>query len=265
MGRRKEHKQQYANYGYGYMGFHGGHGGQVIYKAKPKLPSVSFTCTQKATEKLKFWIDRSTGEFGGFGVVENLEKPFEITDFALVAQRTGAGHADLDDLAVAKYYHKMVKKGLQPHQFGRIWFHTHGGSGSWGPRPSDDDDNTFAKAFGKCSWAVMLIFNDSYSSYAELYSQAGKQANVHNFKITVELWEKPLPAKQQKWADEFDANVRKKPRVVSTPAIATNGNTKIMGHLDRPIAGALTEDEKEYLDLLSKHYHAYPEGSFDNE
>ncbi len=197
------------------MGF-GGHGGALYPPRRQirKMPDVVFTATKDASEKLKFWIDMSFGEFGGFAVTADPNDRFKITDFIILPQTASGGHADLDNMAIAKYTCKMVKSGLQPNQFSRIWFHTHGGSGYFGPHSSTDDDNTFVRAFGQCDWSVMLIFNDAYSVYMEL--QNNKAHNI-GWEIGFEFWEKPLSKKHQGWADEFDDNVRHGARVCLKP------------------------------------------------
>ncbi len=262
--KNKKGKPWQGGVGFARHAYYGGNHKGVytpIQRIRPKMPHIAFTCTKTASEKLKFWIDRSSGEFGGFGITGDAEQRFLITDFVLVPQRTGTGHADLDNGAIADYYYDMVKKGLQPHQFGRIWFHTHLGSSGW-VRPSGDDDNTFAKAFTDGDWAMMLVLNQAYCNYAELYTAKGES---HYFQIVFKFWEKPLTAQKKKWADEYDGCVKKIGRIYTPPVYNSpvtqppqktglisrikSGTEKLHDYLSRiqPDGIGLSDDELAYL------------------
>lgn len=222
MNRKNKDKAWWQKKGFGFAGHSTGHhfgANQVVIKPLPKLPSIKFACTKTASEKLKFWLDMATGEFGGFGITADEKQPFLITDFVLVPQAAGAGHTDLDDEGIADHVYNMVKKrNLQPFQCARIWFHKHpGDSAYFGPSPSGDDKATFKRCFCEGDWGAMLIFNGAYLSYAELYTVKGK---AHNHIISFDFWTKPLTKNQQAWTNEFDACVRKEARtVVIVPVI----------------------------------------------
>ncbi len=234
---------------------------------RPILKDVVFTATKEASEKLKYWIDMSDGEFGGMGVCANPDDLKSITDFCLIPQKAGWGHNDFDDGAMADYFVRMAKKGLQPKQFARIWFHTHPGNSSYPPSPSGDDDNTFVKAFGQCDWAAMLILNKGYASILEI--QGGK-GTIQYWEAVFKFWEKPLPKKQQGWKDEFDLCVRDEPRkgagqnliqlgnLATVPTVSgftgriTHAAKKVLGHAypATPLYPNLTKGEQEYLAAL---------------
>lgn len=273
MSRKNKGKKQWqGGVGFAQHTYYGGnHKGLFtpIQRIRPKMPSIIFTCTKTASEKLKFWIDRSSGEFGGFGITGDTEQRFLITDFVLVPQRTGAGHADLDNGAIADYYYDMVKKGLEPHQFGRIWFHTHLGSGDW-VRPSGGDDDTFQQAFTDGDWAMMLVLNQAYCNYAEIYTAKG---NSHYFQIVFKFWEKPLTVQKKKWADEYDSCVKKVARIftppVYTPPVTQppkgagllsrikSGTEKLHEYLSNagPADEGLSDSEARYLENLERKGH----------
>jgi hypothetical protein len=70
-----------------------------------------------------------------------------------------------DDEAVAELFDELVDRGLRPHRFGRIWIHTHPGDS---PLPSPTDEETFARCFSRCDWAVMFIVSQTEQAYARL-------------------------------------------------------------------------------------------------
>jgi hypothetical protein len=253
MSRKNKNRHIKPWWWYGNKDNHGGghhfNANQVVVKPLPRLPSIKFTCTKTASEKLKFWLDMADGEFGGFGITADEKQPFLITDFVLVAQAAGAGHTDLDDEGIADHLYNMYKKrGLQPFQCARIWFHKHPGNNAYyGPSPSGDDKATFKRCFCEGDWAAMLIFNGAYNSYAELYTVKGK---AHNHIIGFEFWTKPLTKNQQAWTDEFSACVREEARTVAiVPVILPpKGNqgaiiTRPCAAISRPILPDTIDDD----------------------
>lgn len=88
----------------------------------------------------------------------------------LVQQETGPAFVRFDDLAVAELFERQIDAGRQPAEFGRIWIHTHPGDC---PRPSFVDEETFARGFGRCDWAVIAILACGGASYARLRWNVG--------------------------------------------------------------------------------------------
>lgn len=208
-----------ANTGYcGAAGFQGdradGFGfGQTF--GRPKLKSLSLVITQQAKQKIQFWLDIADGEFAGFGISGDIKDPLRITDFVLLDQRTGGAHADLDDVAIALHYNDMAKAGLQPVQSGRIWFHTHP-FGVNKPSSSPGDDDTFKTAFGDMKWSVMLVFSDNAgAAYAEIQipSKVLGQSIPNLYELDILYESDVTDAEAAKLSAEFDAHVRKAPRI----------------------------------------------------
>ena len=134
---------------------------------RPRNPTLRFTPT--AWAKLEFFCHRGDTEIGGFGV-SPANDPLLIEDFITVHQRVSAVTVAFDDTAVADFYDQQVDLGRQPHQFSRIWCHTHPGDS---PNPSSTDEDTFARVFGGCDWAVMFILAKGGKTYARLRFNVG--------------------------------------------------------------------------------------------
>jgi proteasome lid subunit RPN8/RPN11 len=129
-------------------------------------PTIRFTPT--AWAKLLWLRDRGDTEIGGFGIT--IADPLRIEDVVLVAQQTSLVTVAFDDAAVAEFFEQQVDQGRRPEQFARIWIHTHPGNS---PRPSPTDEETFARVFGRCDWAVMLILARGGATFARLEWHVG--------------------------------------------------------------------------------------------
>ena len=88
-----------------------------------------------------------------------------VEDVRLVRQTCDWASVAFDDAAVADFFDEQVDAGRQPEEFGRIWVHTHPGDSAG---PSLTDEETFARVFGGCDWAVMLILARAARRYARL-------------------------------------------------------------------------------------------------
>jgi len=131
--------------------------------------------------KLMLFLHIGDTEVGGFGISrgggedgDELDLLY-LEDFATVRQRVTAISVALDDAAVADYFDDRVDAGLPPARFGRVWVHTHPGDS---PDPSMTDEETFARVFGTCDWAVMLIVSRTGRTYCRLSFSAGPGGTV---------------------------------------------------------------------------------------
>ena len=120
--------------------------------AKPKL---RFSPT--AWAKLLYLRDRGDTEVGGFAISAAGDLLL-VTDVQLVKQFCTAMSVKFDDPAVADFFDQQVDGGLRPEQFARIWVHTHPGNS---PLPSQTDEATFDRVFGRAEWAVMFILREA--------------------------------------------------------------------------------------------------------
>jgi len=130
--------------------------------------------TPYACAKLLFLRDAGPTEIGGFGISASGD-PLLVEDVRLVRQQCDWANVAFDDAAVAEYFDEQVDLGRAPAEFGRVWIHTHPGDS---PAPSSTDEATFARVFGACDWAVMLILAAGGASYARLQFSAGPGGSV---------------------------------------------------------------------------------------
>jgi hypothetical protein len=155
--------------------------------------------TPWAWAKLLQLRDAGPGEVGGFGIASR-DDLLLVEDVQLVRQTVDWTSVVFDDAAVADYFDRQVDAGLSPERFGRIWIHTHPGRSA---EPSAVDEETFARVFGRCDWAVMAIVARSGATYARLAFGAGPGGAVE---LPVEVdFEAPFAgADREAWQEEFE-------------------------------------------------------------
>jgi hypothetical protein len=130
-------------------------------------PSLRFSPT--AWAKLLYLRDLGDTEVGGFGIM-TADDLLLIDDVQLVRQACTGASVAFDDLAVANFFDEQVDQGRKPEQFGRIWVHTHPGNS---PEPSQVDEETFCRVFGRTDWALMFVLARGGASYARLRFHVG--------------------------------------------------------------------------------------------
>ncbi len=134
---------------------------------KPRRSVLRFTPT--AWSKLLFLRDRGETEIGGFGI-SAAEELLRIEDVVLVPQQASLASVAFDDAAVADFFDGQIDQSRRPEQFARIWIHTHPGHD---PSPSPLDEATFARVFGRCDWALMVIVARGGAAYVRLQWHVG--------------------------------------------------------------------------------------------
>ncbi len=138
-----------------------------IQHKTPHTPRLRFTPT--AWAKLHYLCHRGDTEIGGFGV-STADDLLLVEELFVPEQKTTSVTVAFDDESIADFYEDQVAAGRKPEQFGRIWIHTHPGNC---PSPSSVDEETFARVFGGCDWAVMFILARGGKTYARLRFNAG--------------------------------------------------------------------------------------------
>ena len=167
---------------------------------KRRRPSLRFCPT--AWAKLLFLRDRGATEVGGFGLAPAADLLY-VEEIRLVRQQCTAVSVSFDDLAVAGFFEEQVDGGRTPEQFARIWIHTHPGAC---PLPSAVDEETFARVFGRCDWAVMFILAQEGQAYCRLQFRQGPGGA---FEIPVRVdFRRDFPhTDHEAWAQEYAATV----------------------------------------------------------
>ncbi|HUQ69379.1 MAG TPA: hypothetical protein VM165_07650 [Planctomycetaceae bacterium] len=123
-----------------------------------------------------------------------------MEDVALVPQGTTGVSVAFDDVAVAEFFEDQVDQGRRPEQFARIWMHTHPGDC---PLPSRTDEETFARVFGGCDWAVMLILARGGATYARLEWHVGPQGALL-MPVAVDYRRPFAGSDEAAWGAEYD-------------------------------------------------------------
>jgi len=97
-----------------------------------------------------------------------------------------------------------VDAGRRPEQFARIWLHTHPGDS---PQPSGTDEETFARAFGGCDWAVMFVIARTGKTYARLRFNTGPGGQI-SIPVEVDCTRPFGPSDQEAWEAEYKAHIK---------------------------------------------------------
>jgi hypothetical protein len=172
-------------------------------EVKPKRqrpPALRFSPT--AWAKLLYFRDESDNEIGGFGISQADDLLF-VREFATVKQQVTAVSVRFDDIAVADFFDQQVDLGRKPQQFARIWCHTHP---SDCPQPSSIDEETFARVFGGCDWAVMFILAQNDKTYARISFNVGPGGQVL-IPVAVDYSDDFGATDKQAWDVEYQANI----------------------------------------------------------
>ena len=159
--------------------------------------------TPWAWAKLVYLRDLGNTEIGGFGITP-ADDLLLVEDVVLVPQRCSAITVVFDDDAVADYFDQQIDLGRKPEQFARVWVHSHPGSSA---RPSQTDEATFRRVFGRCDWAVMAILARGGQTYARLRFSTGPGASLA-IGNRVD-YRRPFAASDfDQWAAEYEACVQ---------------------------------------------------------
>jgi len=173
-------------------------------KIKDKQPQkLALRFSPTAWAKLLYFRDKSDNEISGFGITQP-EDLLCVKEFVTVKQQVTAVSIKLDDEAVADFFDQQVDLGGKPEQFARIWLHTHPGNS---PGPSIIDEETFARVFGGCDWAVMFILAQNDKTYARLSFNVGPGGQVL-IPVEIDYSCDFGPANRQLWDTEYQANVK---------------------------------------------------------
>ena len=190
-------------------------------------PRLRFT--PYAWAKLLYLRDAGPTEVAGFGI-SAADDLLLVEDVRLIGQRCARTTVELDDAAVADHFDACVDASLPPERFARIWIHTHPGSSA---EPSHTDEQTFARVFGRCDWAVMAILAREGECYARLRFNAGPGGELRvPIDVSYDVEFSATDATQ--WAQQYRDCVR-------TPAQEGNQATPRRRSAGRDLAAATAE------------------------
>ena len=159
--------------------------------------------TPTAWAKLHYFCHRNGTEIGGFGLTA-AHDPLLVIDLLTVKQQVTSVSVDFDDEAVADLFDAQVDAGIPPERFARIWCHTHPGHSA---APSGTDEETFARVFGRCDWAVMFILARQGETYARLRFNVGPGGEVL-IPVAVDYTRPFDGADHAAWEAEYAAHVQ---------------------------------------------------------
>ena len=156
-----------------------------------------------AWAKLLYFRDKSDNEVGGFAITDPDDLLF-VREFVTVKQEVTDVSVKFDDEAVADFFDAQVDLDRKPEQFARIWLHSHPGNS---PAPSTIDEETFARVFGNCQWAVMFIVGRGNNTYARLCFNVGPGGQV--LIPTVIDYSRDFSASNHElWDEQYTSNVK---------------------------------------------------------
>ena len=161
--------------------------------------------------KLLLFLHAGETEVGFFGICAEDDLLY-VQDLAVPKQKVSAVTVSFDDQSVADHFEDCAEAGIQPSRCGRVWVHTHPG---FSPNPSGVDEETFARVFGSCNWALLAIVARGGASYARLSFSAGPGGDVM---IPMEVDWEALPQEIQNregsldelfggWLDEYGSRI----------------------------------------------------------
>ena len=195
-----------------------------IQSRRSPEPSPTLTFSPLAWLKLQFFCHAGATEIGGFGISAARDLLY-VEDFLTIRQQVSVVSVRFEDAAVAEYFDACVDRGLPPERFARLWIHTHPGAS---PLPSATDEETFARSFGGCAWALMFITGRTGQTYARLAFSAGPRAHLQlPVRVDWAAWPAaladnpaPLAALVEDWRREYAANIE--PLTISSPKQSRN-------------------------------------------
>ena len=169
--------------------------------SRGERPTIRFT--PFAWSKLLFLRDCGGTEVGGFGI--NVSNDLLLVeDVRLVKQQCTAASVQFSETAVQELFSEPTCDLHRDNHAGRIWIHTHPGDCA---RPSEADEETFARCCSNVTWAVMFIIAASGETYARLQFNIGPRCS-RRLLVDVDYAGEFRQADFASWKSEYDAKVR---------------------------------------------------------
>ena len=172
-----------------------------VERSQTKRLALRFSPT--AWAKLLYFRDKSDNEVGGFAISDPDDLLF-VKEFVTVKQEVTVVSVKFNDEAVADLFENQVDLGRKPEQFARIWLHSHPGDS---PEPSITDEETFARVFGGCQWAILFVVAQDDETYAKLSFNVGPGGQVL-IPAEIDYGRDFGPTDRELWDTEYAANVK---------------------------------------------------------
>lgn len=227
---------------------------------RPELEATILRFAPLAWLKLRLFLHAGDTEVGFFGISSEKDLLY-IEDLVAPRQTTSVVTVSFEDGAVADYFDDCADRGINPVRCGRVWIHTHPGIS---PNPSTVDEETFARVFGTCDWAIMAIVARGGATYARLSFSAGPGGAVNipilvdweNFPQELLVREGSLDALFTGWIDEYGKNVFPESfgPLSTAPALIPNGPSSGQSLLDRRDMLDELYDEQILDERIEEHY-----------
>lgn len=117
-----------------------------------KLPGIYIM--PEAMAKLETYIQLTTNEISGLGLVEPWAGDLLIRDVFILEQECSASETELDEKALTDFLVECVKQDLDPTTV-RLWWHSHANMGTFW---SSQDTSTIAKLRND-GWLLSIVGN----------------------------------------------------------------------------------------------------------
>lgn len=176
---------------------------QLTQQKQYKFTTPVLRFSPTAWAKLLYFRDSGQTEIGGFGISAADDLLF-IEDFQTLKQEVTLASVSFEDEAIADFFEDQIDNGKKPEQFGRIWLHSHPGNS---PNPSTTDEETFARVFGRCEWAIMFIIAEAGKSFARLRFNTGPGGQIQ-IPVEVDYSEPFAQSDLESWEAEYKANIK---------------------------------------------------------
>ena len=170
-------------------------------RSRGERPTIRFT--PFAWSKLLFLRDCGGTEVGGFAISASNDLLL-VEDVRLVKQQCTAASVQFSDAAAGDVFDNSTGNQSDDNNAGRIWIHTHPGDCA---RPSEADEDTFARCCSSVPWAVMFIIAANGDTYARLQFNIGPRCSRRLF-VEVDYSKEFQQADFAGWKTEYDTKVQ---------------------------------------------------------
>lgn len=170
-------------------------------RSRGERPTIRFT--PYAWSKLLFLRDCGNTEVGGFGIHATNDLLL-VEDMRLVTQQCTTASVQFADADVQKLCDEQSRDQVSTRNIDRIWIHTHPGDCA---RPSEADEETFARCYSEVDWAVMFIIAASGDTYARLLFNIGPGCS-RRLRVAVDYTTEFRQTDFAGWRSEYEANVQ---------------------------------------------------------